>query len=43
MEIKNKTYKVVTPKEGMWLYNENEKTSATRRTSCSSTHWFVSL
>lgn len=22
MEIKNKTYKVVTPKEGMWLYNE---------------------
>ena len=26
MEIKNKTYKVVTPKEGMWLYNEIEKT-----------------
>ena len=26
MEIKNKTYKVVTPKEGMWLYNEREKT-----------------
>ena len=26
MEIKNKTYKVVTPKEGMWLYNESEKT-----------------
>ena len=26
MEIKNKTYKVVTPNEGMWLYNENEKT-----------------
>ena len=26
MEIKNKTYKVVTPSEGMWLYNENEKT-----------------
>ena len=26
MEIKNKTYKVVTPKVGMWLYNENEKT-----------------
>ena len=25
MEIKNKTYKVVTPKEGMWLYNEREK------------------
>ena len=24
MEIKNKTYKVVTPKEGMWLYNESE-------------------
>ena len=26
MEIKNKTYKAVTPSEGMWLYNENEKT-----------------
>ena len=26
MEIKNKTYQVVTPKEGMWLYNESEKT-----------------
>ena len=26
MEIKNKTYKMVTPNEGMWLYNENEKT-----------------
>ena len=26
MEIKNKTYKVVIPKEGMWLYNENERT-----------------
>ena len=26
MEIKNKTYKVVTPSEGMWLYNEREKT-----------------
>ena len=25
MEIKNKTYKVVTPSEGMWLYNEREK------------------
>lgn len=24
MEIKNKTYQVVTPKEGMWLYNERE-------------------
>ena len=24
MEIKNKTYKMVTPKEGMWLYNESE-------------------
>ena len=24
MEIKNKTYKVVTPSEGMWLYNERE-------------------
>ena len=24
MEIKNKTYKVVTPSEGMWLYNESE-------------------
>ena len=26
MEIKNKSYKMVTPSEGMWLYNENEKT-----------------
>ena len=26
MEIKNKSYKVVTPSEGMWLYNESEKT-----------------
>ena len=26
MEIKNKTYKIVTPKEGMWLYNESERT-----------------
>ena len=26
MEIKNKTYKMVTPREGMWLYNESEKT-----------------
>ena len=26
MEIKNKSYKMVTPKEGMWLYNENERT-----------------
>ena len=25
MEIKNKTYKVVTPSEGKWLYNEREK------------------
>ena len=24
MEIKNKSYKMVTPKEGMWLYNESE-------------------
>ena len=24
MEIKNKTYKMVTPSEGMWLYNESE-------------------
>ena len=24
MEIKDKSYKVVTPKEGMWLYNERE-------------------
>ena len=24
MEIKNKTYKMVTPSEGMWLYNERE-------------------
>ena len=26
MEIKNKTYKVVTPSEGKWLYNERENT-----------------
>ena len=26
MEIKNKSYKVATPSEGMWLYNESEKT-----------------
>ena len=26
MEIKNKTYKMVTPQQGMWLYNEREKT-----------------
>lgn len=26
MEIKNKSYKMVTPREGMWLYNESEKT-----------------
>ena len=26
MEIKNKSYKMVTPKEGMWLYNESERT-----------------
>ena len=26
MEIKNKSYKVVTPSEGKWLYNEREKT-----------------
>ena len=26
MEIKNKTYQVVTPSEGMWLYNERENT-----------------
>ena len=26
MEIKNKTYKVVIPSEGMWLYNERENT-----------------
>ena len=26
MEIKNKSYKMVTPSEGMWLYNEREKT-----------------
>lgn len=25
MEIKNKTYKVVTPSEGKWLYNDSEK------------------
>lgn len=26
MEIKNKTYKMVTPSEGKWLYNESERT-----------------
>ena len=26
MEIKNKNYKMVTPSEGKWLYNEREKT-----------------
>ena len=26
MEVKNKTYKMVTPSEGMWLYNEIERT-----------------
>ena len=26
MEINNKTYKVATPSEGMWLYNESERT-----------------
>ena len=26
MEIKNKSYQMVTPSEGMWLYNEREKT-----------------
>ena len=26
MEIKSESYKVVTPSEGMWLYNEREKT-----------------
>ena len=26
MEIKNKSYKMVTPSEGKWLYNESEKT-----------------
>ena len=26
MEIKNKSYKMVTPSGGMWLYNESEKT-----------------
>ena len=26
MEINEKKYKVVTPSEGMWLYNESEKT-----------------
>ena len=26
MEIKNKSYKMVTPSEGMWLYKESEKT-----------------
>ena len=24
MEIKNKSYKMVTPSEGKWLYNESE-------------------
>ena len=24
MDIKNKSYKMVTPSEGMWLYNERE-------------------
>ena len=24
MEIKNKTYKVVTPSKGMWLYNDRD-------------------
>ena len=24
MEIKNKSYKMVTPSEGMWIYNERE-------------------
>lgn len=24
MEIKNKSYKVVTPSEGKWLYNESD-------------------
>ena len=28
MEIKNKSYKVATPSEGMWLYNEIEKTNS---------------
>ena len=26
MEIKNKTYQMVTPSKGMWLYNESERT-----------------
>ena len=26
MEIKNKSYKMVTPSKGMWLYNESKKT-----------------
>ena len=26
MEIKNKSYKVVAPSEGMWLYNKSENT-----------------
>ena len=26
MEIKNKTDKMVTPREEMWLYNKSEKT-----------------
>ena len=24
MEIKNKSYKMATPSEGMWLYNESD-------------------
>ena len=26
MEIKNKSYKMVTPSEGMWLYKKKKKT-----------------